>query len=290
MSLPKRILVATDFSSHAERAGEVGIAWAERLGADLHWTHAVPRLPEQLPPSAAPLVTSHVEQAEHEGRDALERCVASARKGGIESESHLVEAPAAAGIVALAERIDADCIVVGSRGHGRFQNLLLGSVAERVVRDAACRVLVVRGEGDPTAPATIVLGDDLSDISTPARDTARDLARALGASLDVVHAPDLGIPGFRLARMGLPDRVFDDLRVDACERIDALMRGDEGLDVAKVVTQDEPAHAVCAHARQVGAGLAVVGTRSPSDIERALFGSVAGRVVRHADCSVLVVR
>ena len=57
-----------------------------------------------------------------------------------------------------------------------------------------------------------------------------------------------------------------------------------------MIARDKPAHAICEHAAQVKAGLVVVGTRSPSDIERVLLGSVADRVVRHAPCSVLVVR
>ncbi len=168
--------------------------------------------------------------------------------------------------------------------------MLLGSVAERVVRDARSRVLVVRGGGDPTDPRCVVLGDDLTDDSMRAREDAVDLARSFSATLDVLHSPELGIPGFRLSRMEIPPFAFDKIRAEACQEIESLMAAVTGPDVTKCVRQDEPAHALCDRAAEVRADLVVVGTRSPSDIERVIFGSVAGRVVRHAPCSVLVSR
>lgn len=291
MTLPKKILVATDFSSHAERAGEVAMAWAERLGAELHWAHGAEHLPASTPPSAAPLITSYVEQARQHGEEQLSTAIENARTRGLRGEGRVVDAPAARGVVKLAHKLDVDCIIVGSRGHGALQNLVLGSVAERIVRDAHCRVVVVRGETSPENPGTLVLGDDLSELSDDARADALALARALDARLDVVHAPDLGIPYLTSFGFALPDRLFEKLRAESSAQMDALMaEAAEGVETANVIARDKPAHAICEHAKQVDAGLVVVGTRSPSGIDRVLLGSVANRVVRHAPCSVLVVR
>lgn len=286
-----RILVATDFSSHAERAGIVATGWAKRLDAELHWVHGVEHLPASTPPSAAPLIASYVEQARHRGKEQLATAVEAARAQGLRSEGHMVDAPAARGVVELARKLGADCVVVGSRGHGALQKLLLGSVASRIVHDAPCRVLAVRGEHSPVEPGTIVLGDDLSELSNRARADALELARRLGASLDVVHAPDLGIPYFTSLGTPLPPPVFEAVREEAAQKLDALIEnaGDD-LEITRSVVRDKPAHAICERAEHTGAGLVVVGTGSPSDIERLLLGSVADRVVQHAPCSVLVVR
>ena len=248
-------------------------------------------MPASTPPRAAPLITSYVEQARRQARASLDAELERCRAQGLSAESHLVEAPAAHGVVELAGKLGADCVIVGSRGHGLLRQLLLGSVAERIANDASCRVLVVRGHGSAAAPETIVLGDDLQERSRAARADAFDLAALLSARLDVVHAPDLGVPYFASAHLALPDRVFDELRIEASKQLDAFRaEAPPGLEITKVVAQDDAAHAICARAEQVGAGLVVVGTRSPSDIERVLLGSVANKVVRHAPCSVLVVR
>lgn len=291
MSLPKRIVIATDFSPGAAEAERVALAWAERLGAELHWAHGVEHLPAATPPRAAPLVTSYVERAERQCREGLEGALERSRARGVTAEQHRVDAPAARGVVELAGKLSADCVIVGSRGHGRLQSLLLGSVAERIARNAPCRVLVVRGEGSAAAPGTIVLGDDLGGGSAAARRDAFELAALLSARIDMVHVPDLGIPYLSSVTLSMPDQVFDDLRIEASKQMDVLRaQAPPGVEVTKVVAQDDAAHAICARAKQVSAGLVVVGTRSPSDIERVLLGSVANKVVRHAPCSVLVVR
>jgi nucleotide-binding universal stress UspA family protein len=289
--LPKRIVIATDFSPGAEEAGHVALAWAELLGAELHWAHGLEHLPAATPPHAAPLVTSYVEQAERKAREGLTAALESSRARGVKAQQHRVDAPAARGVVELARKLDADCVIVGSRGHGRLQSLLLGSVAERIARDAPCQVLVVRGRGSAAAPGTIVLGDDLGEGSRAARREAFELAARLSARVDMVHTPDLGIPYLSSVTLSMPDRVFDDLRIEASQQMDILRaQAPSGVEVTKVVAQDDAAHAICARAKEVDAGLVVVGTRSPGDVERVLLGSVANKVVRHAPCSVLVVR
>jgi nucleotide-binding universal stress UspA family protein len=171
-----------------------------------------------------------------------------------------------------------------------LERLLLGSVAERIAREAPCRVLVVRDDA-AQEPGTIVLGDDLWEHSRAARRDALALAEAFSARLDVVHAVEGGIPYLRAMQGALPDPVLEKLRAEADAKLDDLLRdAPPGLEATRAVVLDDPAHAICARAEQLRADLVVVGTRSASDIERVLLGSVAGKVLSHAPCSVLVVR
>lgn len=291
MALPSRIVIATDFSEGADQAAEVAMAWAQRLGAELHWCHALERRSEVTSPRAAPFVTAYVEKARQEGSENLAASVEAARRQGVDSEAHLVEAPAGRGVIELVEKLGADCVIVGSRGNGLLANLLLGSVAERIARHAPCRVLVARGEHTPDAPGTIVLGDDLSELSAAARSDAFALARALGARVDMVHAPDLGIPYLSSVISAMPEQVFDDIREEASRQMDEILAdAAPAVEIRKVIARDAPAHAISDHAKETHAGLVVVGTRARTDIERTLLGSVADRVMRHAPCSVLVAR
>jgi nucleotide-binding universal stress UspA family protein len=103
-----------------------------------------------------------------------------------------------------AEKLGADLICVGAHGRGRVSGLLLGSVATRVVHDARCSVLIVRGE-EPLDrfPASIVVGVDESRESATATDVARALGRLAHAQvrelkrrpvnglMDASHSADL---------------------------------------------------------------------------------------------------
>jgi len=290
MGLPKKLLVATDFSEQGDQAGEVALEWAERFAAELHWVHGVECLATVTPPAAEPLISSYIEQSRHIGQERLAEAVARARERGLVSDAHIVDAPVAAGVAGLAAELAADCIVVGTHGHTGLSHVLLGSVAERIVRDAPCRVLVVRGRRSPLSEQAIVLGDDLTTVSTAARADAEALARELGASLEVVHAVEAGIPYLATLELVLPKEMFGRLHEDARQRLDQAASESSGLQVSSLVTSERPAGAICDVASKVGANLVIVGSRSRHGVDRVLLGSVAERVVRRAPCSVLVVR
>jgi nucleotide-binding universal stress UspA family protein len=148
MTLPKTILVPTDFSDTAHGAGEQACELAERLGAKVHFFHAylVPPFPDALAvgvdvlapvEASAELAMAH-EIARYETRPSFggSRC-AMGESGEM--------------IVAEARRLGADLIVIGSHGRRGFKRLMLGSVAEAVVRAARCSVLVVHGQDAATS-------------------------------------------------------------------------------------------------------------------------------------------
>jgi nucleotide-binding universal stress UspA family protein len=290
MALPKKIIVATDYSETADRASELAIEYAERFGAALHWVHSFEHVSHITPPSAEPLITSYVEQARHAGRDQLRAWVARAHKQGIDAELHDVEAPVAASIVACAREVGADGIIIGAHGHTTLGGVLLGSVTERVVRDAECSVLVVRGPMSPLGDRPIVLGDELSTHGRAARGSAVELAKALGVGIDAMHGINLGIPYFATLEVLLPKELFDDVYADIYAQLEEYAGETPEVTIANHVSSERPADGLCRHAKEVRAGLVVVGSRSLHGADRVLLGSVAERVVRRAPCSVLVVR
>ncbi len=140
----QRILVPTDFSTHAARAAEFAIELSKEFGASIHLLHCYP-----VNVGAASLygMTFPVEL------EASIRKVAQKQLGdwrekvageGVEAELSLSPQSPAQGILALAEEIGADLIVMGTRGRSGLKHLLLGSVAERVVREASCPVVTLR--------------------------------------------------------------------------------------------------------------------------------------------------
>jgi nucleotide-binding universal stress UspA family protein len=147
------ILVATDFSPDADTALAVAIEMATRFANAIELTHVHQSGSYILPPPFD-LISLPPEGREYAHIEkALEERVGRIRSAGVAATAQAVTGTAPDAIVARAKEIDAVLIVVGSRGAGALAHILLGSVAERVVRHAPCPVLVVP-HVKPAAPAT----------------------------------------------------------------------------------------------------------------------------------------
>lgn len=141
---PRRIGVPVDFSGRAARAVDRGRALAEAFGAELHVLHIVeePTYPDFYYPLLGPgdVVRSRPPEEAEEGLRAwLERHGVPVG-GGEGAALHVTADRAAAGIPDLAERHGIDLLVQSSRGRRGVRRMLLGSVAEEVVRSAPCPV------------------------------------------------------------------------------------------------------------------------------------------------------
>jgi nucleotide-binding universal stress UspA family protein len=90
-----------------------------------------------------PIAVPH--EPDEADRTSLDEAEQLAEERGLPAGTKLLSGNAADEIVAYADLIDADLIVVGSRGHGAVSSALLGSVSRSVLRHAACPVLVARG-------------------------------------------------------------------------------------------------------------------------------------------------
>jgi nucleotide-binding universal stress UspA family protein len=139
----RRILVATDFAESAERALTCGVQLARRHGAELILLHVYMDLPA-YPEITAGQVEAIYEEQRRWIEDALERRARAARAEGLLARAVLKTGPAASTIAETAADEDADLIVVGTHGRSGLDRLIVGSVAERVVRLASCPVLVVK--------------------------------------------------------------------------------------------------------------------------------------------------
>jgi len=147
----RRILVATDFAESAERALTCGVQLARRHSAELLLLHVYMDLPA-YPEITAGQVEAIYEEQRRWIEDALERRARAARAEGLLARALLKTGPAASTIAETAAKEGADLIAVGTHGRSGLDRLIVGSVAERVVRLASCPVLVVK-TADRTARA-----------------------------------------------------------------------------------------------------------------------------------------
>jgi len=149
----ERIMVAVDDSETSQRALQVSIGLAKSCGSRLEIVHAVDEsvFPTHARGGAMLVDPVLVQRAmEAEGQRVLDAAAESARNAGVPAETRVLASEthhAADQIAEAADAAKADLLIVGSHGRRGVQRLLLGSVAERLVRKANISVLIVRGEG-----------------------------------------------------------------------------------------------------------------------------------------------
>ncbi len=138
----KKILVPTDFSEHSDKAILYGSELARKFGAELHLLHAIEVTPLMYGECGyvAPETEAEIEDA---ATRQLEKLMADATRDltvirKIEHGHPFVET------IRYAKENDIGLIVLGTHGRGAIAHMLLGSVAEKVVRKAPCPVLTVR--------------------------------------------------------------------------------------------------------------------------------------------------
>jgi nucleotide-binding universal stress UspA family protein len=144
--IAKHILVPTDFSPHADCALAYAIALAATLQAHLtvlHVFHLSPLTVGEVPPAAFNDILRDIERdAQNHTQKALDRV----QQAGIQGDSAIVEGLPFQAIIDIAKDKNVDLIVMGTHGRTGLIHVLMGSVAEKVVRLAPCSVLVTRGK------------------------------------------------------------------------------------------------------------------------------------------------
>jgi len=299
---PMRILLATDGSAPADRARDLVAAmpWPRGTfirvvsvvskGADVSapWSPETANLPD-VDRFADPAVRTHALAL-----DAAERDLAIAHPDTV-VDRFLLRGRAASAIVEEARQFRADLIVVGHRGHGPIETMLLGSVSAEIVDHAPCAVLVARG----AELGPIVLADDGSASGNTAAGVLEALPLPAQLPITVLSVSDTGLPYATAAAPGLYDRAIEsyvrsraDARAETQEIADAAATRLRlaGYRATAVVHDGDPAHEIVEYAKDHGTGLLVLGTRGNTGLKRLLLGSVARNVLLHAPCSVLIVR
>jgi nucleotide-binding universal stress UspA family protein len=181
--LPDKVLLATDGSEDAALAARAASDICTKAGSELHLIHVWHTIPSTRFKSFIR------EQLQREGCRLLNEQTAKIEGAyGITCEAHLREGRPAEEIVDFAEEIGANLVVVGSRGLGPVGRFLLGSVAEGVVHNAPCPILLMRGGEDAWPPTQVVFADDGSVEAKGAGELAARIGRLSGARGIVVRA------------------------------------------------------------------------------------------------------
>jgi nucleotide-binding universal stress UspA family protein len=141
----KTVLCPTDFSVPSEAAVSAAVEVARHFQATLHLVHVVPALPAPTPDLNYTFRVPEYEAALHaEANEKLKQLAARLCGEGLSPEHSIGHGDAGREIARMASEVGADVIVIATHGETGWRHALFGSVAERVVRLAACPVLTVR--------------------------------------------------------------------------------------------------------------------------------------------------
>jgi nucleotide-binding universal stress UspA family protein len=298
-----RLLCPTDFSDVSDHALQQAAALARWYGARLTVLHVrLTVTPHPDMPAGGPIAPWLETETEALRKKTTEACRAIIDAGTPVDVAVLHGEPVPL-ILAMADSLPADLIVMGTHGTSGFQHLLLGSVTEKVLRKATCPVLTVppRALAAAAQPFTSVLcGVDFSDCSIKAVQFAASVARQSGATLTLLHvlewpsqeppAPFMVGGPPEQARALIEYREY--LESSAVSRLADI--GATAITAGPLPTVDvrfgRSYVEMLDAAREQDTDLIVVGVRGPSAFDLGFFGSTANQLVRSAPCPVVTVR
>lgn len=284
----ERILLPTDFSDASTHACEQAVALASWYGAKVVALHVgVPVYDE----------AAELRRLEEQTRVFLE----PASRAEVAVEVLVDVGQAAHQILERAAALQTDLIVIGTHGHGGFQHLVLGSVAEKVLRRAGCPVLTVPPKAHATSSLPfrqILCPVDFSDSSLAAVTLALSIAKESRASVSLLHSiewPWDEPPAPNLEELPMHERhnlaeFRRYLETQASARLTSLIPAESATECRAIVRHGKPYRQVLAMAAESKADLIAIGVHGRNPLDLAFFGSTTNQVVRQATCPVLTVR
>ncbi len=299
----RTILCPTDFSDASSHAFDHAVAIAQWYSARILMLHVhvpVGASVRALVGAAGAAIDGETENLADERRklatamDAMQM-TARARTRDVDVNTKVLSGPAADTIVACAAAAPADLIVIGTRGADGLEHLVLGSVTEKVLRQATCPVMTVPPRSGATSALPfkrILCPIDFSTPSLAGLQLAFSFAQEADATLTLLHVIDepdehalfvarpYAVQGHRAAH---ERHVLDYLQTlvpeSAREASSPQLRAAFG----------RPHDQILAVAAETRSDLIVVGVQGRKALDLMLFGSTTNQVLRRATCPVLTV-
>lgn len=268
----KKIIVLTDFSNQSEQA--------LKAAADLAKKHKVELLVVHMLELNQAIITSpdgmYIEQtvflvklAEKNLKEFLEKPYLE----GVTVTPVIKHYKVFSELNAIAKEHDADLIVMGSNGASGFEEMFIGSNAEKVVRNATVPVLVIKGEITNLSLDRFVFACDFNDDNLPAFQKAKEFAEMLGASMEVVF-------------INTPNDEFLSNR-DAYQKINKFLTKANSAQQVEIYNDYSVEQGILNYGNTILADAIAMPTHGRKGISHLFNGSIGEDVVNHARIPVI---
>jgi nucleotide-binding universal stress UspA family protein len=273
---PKQILCAVDLGSSSGLVAGWARLFADAFHARVELLHAdwfEP--PRYFTPAQIQALTDEAVQRKAKLVEELGRVGAEAFGPRAEFAASVIEGHPIPVLRDYLKTRSPDLVVLGSHGRSGVARLMLGSVAENVVRESGCPALVARGaESAPVSIGRILCPVTLTESGRRCLETSTALAAAFGARLDVLHAAEH------------PEARAEEIHQQLCAWVPREAR--QHCQITEIVRRGNAAEQIILHAREQAVDLIVLSAEHKPLLEITTLGTTTERVVRHSPCSVLV--
>jgi nucleotide-binding universal stress UspA family protein len=282
------ILFPTDGSDGAAVGLEHALDIAAAHGATLH----VLNVADTTRDSVVRVQGQVVDALEREGQRVVREAAERARERGVETVTEVLQGEPARTIVEYAEARGVDLVVVPTRGRSGLRRFLLGSTAERVVRQATVPVLTVRPDEDlrlDYPSRNVLVPTDGSDCAREALSVGVDVANVDGASLHVLSVVDTASLGVDV-RTDVQSEQFEASANETVRRAVEFAEEAGVESVTGAVESGASVHrAILSYVDGHDVDLVVVGSHGRTGLDRYILGSVTAKLLRTAPVPVLIV-
>jgi nucleotide-binding universal stress UspA family protein len=273
-----------DFFPASLRAVDYAIGLAQKYDAKLHLLHVVSPIlysTEQYAFTVSDIIDSMKKQSARKMKK-LER---KARAAGLTIYTDVRTGEVKREIESAVRATKADILVMGTHGRRGMEKWFLGSVTERMLRRSPIPVLTLRGSKKARTTTTrILVTTDFSEGTDNALNYALSIARANKARLTLLHVLEetraVISPKYR-------KEITEGVRRELLQRIPADAQASPDIDTA--VEAGTPYHIILRLLKKERIDLLVMNTHGKGMLHRALLGSTSERVVRAADCPVMLI-
>lgn len=297
----RRVLAPTDFSEPSLKALDYALTLAEPAGGAVRLIHVLEPSSDYLNFDTLSVLRPD-EEASTRCQEELGRLAHERRHNRASITCQMSVGRPSAEIVQAAKDFRAELLVVSTHGRTGLKHLLLGSVAERIVRNAPCPVLIVRKHERELMPAPemhsmglnvhrILVPTDFSPRSLASLRYAARFARTFGGKITLFHSLNL-FAGFVPSEYPIIDNATYRAAEEAVKQeADRYLHQCVPEDLAEeaVVQTGPPLSGIPLFAEEGKFDLIICATHSAAPLQHVLLGSTAEQIIRHAGCPVLVV-
>jgi len=284
----QKILCPVDFFPGSLHAFDYALELAKNYGARVVALHVVePVIPTIYEPAfSVPDLTNALEK---ESKRLMKNLNSKAAKAGVPLESQVKLGDINTEIRQTIEKTKTDLVIVGTHGSKGFERWLMGSVTEKLMRHCPVPLLVIGGrrKAGAAAPAigSILVTTDFSDGTANALSYAYSIAQERQAKIDLLHVVD------ELALLEMPSNIRESVIAGVRKNLDRLVpeKARALCETHTTVATGTPYQAILKTAKKDKVALIVMNVHGKGMLDRVLVGSTAERVVRGAECPVLLI-